>query len=118
MSKILFVYNADSGPLNALMDWAHKIASPETYQCSLCALTYNTLGMRQEWRAFIRGLDRQVEFLHRDELAARYGLREVALPAAFLVQDGEPGLWITVDEMEACDSLESLQALITRKLKG
>jgi len=46
MSKLIFVYNADSGLLNAMKDWAHKIVSPETYPCSLCALTYNNLGMR------------------------------------------------------------------------
>jgi len=54
MSKLIFVYNADSGLLNAMKDWAHKIVSPETYPCSLCALTYDNLGMRRPWREFIK----------------------------------------------------------------
>ena len=36
MDKIIFVYNADSGLVNGLIDWAHKIVSPETYSCT-CA---------------------------------------------------------------------------------
>ena len=35
---LVFVYNADSGVFNALADAAHKIFSPRTYACNLCAL--------------------------------------------------------------------------------
>ena len=41
MMKLIFVYNAGSGKLNALFDMAHKIVSPTTYECSLCALTHD-----------------------------------------------------------------------------
>jgi len=34
--RIIFVYNTDDGLFNALMDTAHKIFSPATYECSLC----------------------------------------------------------------------------------
>jgi hypothetical protein len=37
--SLVFVYNADSGVFNTLSDIAHKIFSPETYACNLCALT-------------------------------------------------------------------------------
>ena len=40
MSKfLLFVYNADSGFLNAIRDGIEKIADPEGYECRLCGLT-------------------------------------------------------------------------------
>jgi hypothetical protein len=38
--KLLFVYNADSGLAAALFDSAHKLLSPQTYACNLCALTH------------------------------------------------------------------------------
>ena len=50
---LVFVYNARSGLFNALSDAAHKIFSPGTYQCNLCALTHTALGMRGEWRKFL-----------------------------------------------------------------
>jgi hypothetical protein len=48
--KLIFVYNADSGILNAIKDLIHKNVSPETYPCSLCAVTYDNLGMKREWK--------------------------------------------------------------------
>ncbi|GAB4417248.1 MAG: hypothetical protein Kow002_03560 [Anaerolineales bacterium] len=116
MKTLLFVYNADSGLLNGLKDWAHKIVSPGTYPCSLCALTYDNLGMIRSWRKFVDGLGMQVEFLHRDELAETYGIQDVPLPAVFLQVGGEPELWLEAESMNACQTLEELQQLIQTKV--
>jgi len=116
MGKLIFVYNANSGLLSAMKNWAHKIVSPETYPCSLCALTYDNLGMRRPWREFIKGLGYEVEFLHRDELAEQYGIHDVPLPATFILQNNKPKLWIRSDAMDACNSLVELQTLVTQKL--
>lgn len=77
---LIFVYNADSGLFNALGDAVHKLMSPATYPCILCALTYSNVGMRREWRAFTASLEPKSELLHADELAARYGVSGAALP--------------------------------------
>jgi hypothetical protein len=116
MDKLIFVYNADSGIINAVKDWAHKIVSPETYACSLCALTYDNLGMRRPWREFIKELGYEIEFLHRDELAEQYGIKDVKLPATFILQNGKPHLWIKSNAMDSCQSLDDLQNLVTQKL--
>jgi hypothetical protein len=116
MSKLIFVYNANSGLLNAMKDWAHKIVSPETYPCSLCALTYDNLGMRRPWREFIRELGYEIEFLHRDELGEQYGIMDVTLPAVFILQNGSPKPWIKSDVLDTCESLDELQTLVTQKL--
>jgi hypothetical protein len=116
MDKLIFVYNADSGLANMLKDWAHKIISPETYACSLCALTYDNLGMRRPWREFIKGLGYEVEFLHRDEFAKEYGIADVPLPAAFILQNGKPILWINCETMDTLNSLDDLQTLVTQKI--
>lgn len=83
MPTLLFVYNADSGLFSTLADIAHKVFSPETYACNLCALTHAPLGMRKEWKTFLDGLGLPLEFLHRDEFQQHYGLKDVALPAIF-----------------------------------
>lgn len=116
MSKLIFVYNADSGLLNAMKDWAHKIVSPETYACGLCALTYDNLGMRRPWREYIKELGYEVEFLHRHELEKQYDIKDIMLPAAFTLQDGELNLWIKCDAMDACNSLDELQTLVQQNL--
>ncbi len=116
MSKLIFVYNAESGLVNMFKDWAHKIVSPETYACSLCALTFDNLGMRRPWREFVKELGYEVEFLHRDELEENYGITDVMLPAAFILEDGKPKLWIQCEVMDALNSLDELQTLVTQKL--
>jgi hypothetical protein len=113
---LVFVYNADSGLFNALSDAAHKIFSPRTYPCNLCALTHSAVGMRGEWRRFLDGLGRPLEFLHADELKARYRLAGVPLPAIFK-KDGE-GLkaLVEADSINACRTMDDLKRLILNKL--
>ncbi len=113
---LVFVYNANSGLLNALLDMGHKVVSPRTYPCSLCALTYGSLGMHREWRTFTEQLRRPVEFLHADELADSYGLRGVALPAVFEKEGTRLEPLLTKEALDRCESLEDLKELVTRSL--
>jgi len=113
---LVFVYNADGGLFNALTDLAHKILSPQTYACNLCALTYSHTGMRDEWKQFLEDLDRPVEFLHRDEIKKIPDLDLVELPAIFRRQDEHLSLWIGADAINACKTLDDLKRLITQKL--
>lgn len=80
---LLFVYNADSGLLHELADYVHKMVSPQTYQCNLCAVTYSTTGMKKEWKPFITSLGVPVEFLHRDEFLDTYSIK-AHFPAVFV----------------------------------
>ena len=41
--KLIFVYNADSGPVSGLFDIGHKLFSPDTYQCGPVSYTHLTL---------------------------------------------------------------------------
>jgi len=70
--KVLFVYNADSGSLNALWDAGHKLFSPSTYKCSLCALTYNTFTENTTWKTFRTESSFDIEFYHKDEFEAKF----------------------------------------------
>ena len=39
--ELIFIYNAQKGRLNSLIDYIHKTVSPGTYSCNLCAITHN-----------------------------------------------------------------------------
>lgn len=112
---LVFVYNADSGLVNTLLDIGHKIVSPQTYSCNLCALTHSTFSMRDEWKQFVAQLDCPMEFLHRDELAGRYGLRDVPLPTIFLKTEIGLRPWIGQEEINHCRSLAELKRLVESK---
>ena len=111
---LLFVYNADSGLFNTLADIGHKLFSPETYECRLCALTYGLLNERKQWRDFVDALPVRCTFVHRDEFLQRYPDDATALPAVFrLLADG-PAACLDAAALDACESLGQLQAMIRR----
>ncbi len=77
VDKLIFVYNANSGKLNAWLDSAHKIVSPSTYNCRLCDLTYGVFKENEEWARFrkselINNTVQQLQFLHIDEFEKQY----------------------------------------------
>lgn len=117
-TKMVFVYNADSGLLNALKDSAEKLVSPQKYGCNLCGLTFGIIGMKQEWANFITQLGLPIEFLHKDEFSDRYGSRDVAFPAAFAEKRGNLELLISSDEINQAKTLTELIQLVKLKIKG
>jgi len=112
---LVFVYNSDSGLFNTLTDIGHKIFSPETYQCNLCALTYSTFRIRQKWKQFLETLEQRTEFIHADELKVHYGISDVPLPAIFQKEAEGLTLWIEKYEINACSTVDDLKRLIRNK---
>ena len=110
--RLLFVYNADSGRLNTLLDIAHKAISPKTYQCSLCALTHDVFSERQTWKAFREASDHQLDFLHRDEFEAKHPPQE-SYPVILQVDDAnENSPLFTSAQLDAFKSLDELIAAL------
>ena len=114
--ELIFVYNANSSLFSTVTDFAHKILSPSTYQCQLCALTYGNFTMKQEWKSFIESLSLTTSFLHNDEFEKQYKMN-AALPAVFLSKANSINELITKQEIESCQSLADLKTLIENKLK-
>lgn len=115
--KLIFVYNADSGLFNTVTDIAHKIFSPSTYNCQLCAITHSVLSMREEWKSFIASIDCELEFLHRDEWVNQYPDLTYDLPAIFYRKNSVK-LLISAEEIRCCESIDDLKSLINNKLPG
>ena len=110
--SLVFVYNAESGLFNALADMAHKVFSPRTYQCNLCALTHSAIGMHKSWKRFLKTLDSPLEFLHADELKSRYRISDLPLPAIFKKEDERLELLIDADSINKCLTFEDLKQLL------
>lgn len=113
---LIFVYNAESGLFNTLNDMAHKVLSPRTYQCNLCALTHSTTGMHKSWKRFLKTLDRPLEFLHADELKTLYRISDLPLPAIFKKEDERLELLIDADSINTCLTIDDLKQLVKDNL--
>jgi hypothetical protein len=117
MQKLIFIYNAESGLFNSLTDFAHKIISPSTYNCQLCAITYGNFTVKKEWKAFIESLDIKTEFCYRDEFLKTFGTANDLDPPAVYINNGDRvELFISSTEINASDTLEDLQKLISERL--
>ncbi|MDH4285651.1 MAG: hypothetical protein OEV35_10075 [Gallionellaceae bacterium] len=104
--KLIFVYNAESGKLNALFDIAHKILKPETYQCSLCALTHDALSEKKVWSDFKARTKLELEFLHKDEFQKQYGQ---ARDYPVILENTEPiRVFIGPEELNRFENAEEL----------
>lgn len=77
ITKLIFVYNANAGKINSLLDSAHKLISPGTYDCKLCELTHGVFKEDVDWILFRESVkttnpNLQLEFLHKDEFEKQY----------------------------------------------
>ena len=72
VQELIFIYNADSGLKNAILDGAHKVLSPATYECSLCQLTHGAFQEKKTWRKFRERYKLPMKFFHKDEFIKQY----------------------------------------------
>ena len=113
MTKLLFVYNADSGYFNVAVDMAHKIFWPTTYPCSLCDLTYGIFKIRPEWEEFIQDTPVPFVFLHKDEFLKAYpDWAKTPLPCIFTDQNGQLEPFVSATELNQLTTISALKKLI------
>ena len=110
--RLIFVYNADGGIANGLMDSVHKTLSPATYPCSLCAITYGMVRMDPKWRRWLKELPIPTVFYHKDDNPHR----GVTLPVVLADREGQIDTLITADRLNTLSSVDALIAEIERAL--
>ena len=110
---LLFVYNADEGLAAALFDAGHKMLSPATYQCSLCAITYGAVAMKRAWRDWLKAQPFEARFHHRQDFARAWpAWRDLALPAVLAERDGQLSLLLSAEALDALPDIAALVAAI------
>jgi hypothetical protein len=116
-ARLILVYNAKGGIFNMAADAVHKLVSPQTYPCSLCALSYGPLAMHQAWRKALAALPVPVLFYHKDDFPAAFPGLQITLPAILLGQGAnQPLVLLRSDELDDLPSLDALIALLHARL--
>lgn len=105
--ELNFVYNVRSDIGSAIIDYAHKVVSPSTYACDLCALTHHNLGERKAWKRFRAETPYHLEFMYIDQFEERFG-RKAAYPVVFSHHEGELSIVISRDEFSKLKDVDSL----------
>ncbi len=120
IQSLIFVYNANSGAVNALLDTAHKIVSPDTYECSLCALTFGNFKENITWKAFRESANVEMLFLHKNEFLKQYRskwLPKYDFPIVLMKVDDQLEAFVTKKELNLVESTESLISLINNRFE-
>ncbi len=110
--KLIFIYNANSGKRNALMDSMHKVFSPSTYDCKLCDITFGVITENSTWKQFRQESELQMDFLHKDEFAKKYASKfgyKFKFPIVLI--EGKQGLEVLISK-EELDQLETANGLV------
>lgn len=100
--KYIFVYNANSGTLNLWKDILHKLISPSTYPCSLCAMTHDAFEAKAAWKEFLSKFKYPIEFLHNDEWKqSDYLDEQIKLPVVLFKKDNleKPKLLFSAEKL-------------------
>ncbi|WP_297791864.1 GTPase [uncultured Eudoraea sp.] len=119
--KLIFIYNANSGMKNSILDAAHKALSPNTYQCNLCDLTFDVFNEKKRWKQFREQEDWHMEFLHKDEYSKLYASKfgyKFKFPIVLLAVNEELQVFITTKELNELENTEALIDLIKKRSKA
>jgi hypothetical protein len=116
--RMVMVYNAEDGFFNALTDWAHKVFSPATYECTLCRYTVGLTGMLSPWKSFIELQSFPTTFLHRTEFRQLHPqFQSTPLPVILVEKFGKLEALVTAEEIKASGGLMSLINLMQTRLE-
>lgn len=115
--KLLFVYNANAGVANSLLDSAHKIFSPSTYNCNLCDITFGVFTENKAWKAFREQTDLELEFLHKDEFAQKFPseYKKTSLPVVLKQSNKKLEIFLPSEQLNYLQSAEELIDAIRKR---
>ena len=116
--KLIFVYNADSGLQNMIIDSAHKIFSPSTYECNLCDITFGAFTENKIWKKFRQKTSLKMEFLHKDEFKSQYASKfghEFNYPIVLITANENLEVFIKTGELNKLRNAEDLIELIQQR---
>ncbi|TMU50914.1 GTPase [Flagellimonas algicola] len=117
-TQLIFVYNANSGSRNAILDSMHKVFSPSTYQCNLCDITFGLVSENKEWKKFREESVLQMDFLHKDEFVQHmdnHFAKKYSLPIVLVKENEALQVLVETEELNQLGSAKELIDLIQKR---
>jgi hypothetical protein len=116
--KLIFVYNANSGAVSAILGGLHKIVSPSTYDCNLCTITFGNFSEDKIWKEFREESEDEMEFYYKDEFLKQFRskwLPKYDFPVLLSKEKGELELFIDSKELNALEDASQLIEAIKKR---
>ncbi len=116
--KLIFVYNAHSNPIEKLIDGVHKIVSPDTYDCTLCAVTFGAFTEDSLWKSYRETSGFEMQFYYKNEFQKQFRskwLPKYDFPVVLIEFEQSLEIFISADELKEVKDSEELIELITAR---
>jgi hypothetical protein len=117
VKELIFIYNANSDLFSKASDFAHKLLSPHTYNCSLCAITHGNFSVHQEWADFVASFNIPVQFLYKNDFESLYPKEEAIYPMVYLRVSNKLNKLVTATEIGQQKGVGELINLIEKKVE-
>jgi len=115
--ELIIIYNVKSGFVNEMIDFAHKIVSPKTYECNLCAISYNTFTKKKRWSDYINSLPIKSVFTYKDKVSSlNKELSNLEFPTIIFRNGVELNEIISRKEINSINNINQLISLLNERL--
>lgn len=113
VKELIFVYNANSGKINAGIDFLHKAISPSTYECNLCNITYGIFTERSKWKKYRQEKGVEMKFYYKDQFEQEFK-KKIDYPV--VVESPGLEIFLSSDQINQLEDLDQLIETIDQKL--
>lgn len=113
---LLFVYNNDSGMLQNFKQYSLCSSPVAGGGCNLTALTHSPVGMKKDWKRFVRELSIPAQFLDKNEFKTEFRSADTTFPCVLVKEGSRISVLVTTEEINRCRELEDLMGVIRVRL--
>ena len=79
-------------------------------------MTNSPVGMKKEWKRFLKDCAIPARTLDRDEFLSEFGSRPVTFPVVLLKRGTELSIFISTEELNRCHDLSDLILLVEERI--
>ncbi len=116
---LLIVDNTDSGVLPSLKDFsAGTSTASRAVTRTLSTLTHSPVGMKKEWKRFLKDLEIPSRTLEKSEFTSEFGSGhpQMTFPVVLIQTGTELAVLLSTDELNQCTNLNDLIVFIRHRL--
>lgn len=114
---LVFVSNLDSRVLQSLHDYSSgKAVVSEADLCALSRIIHSPLGIKKEWKRFLKECTIPSRSLSRDEFISEFGHLAITFPVVLLKKGTDLSVFISTEEINRFRDLHDFIRLVEERV--
>ncbi len=108
--EIQFIYKAKNGLANSIFDLAHKIVSPDTYECNLCKITHGAFTETKKFKELKQKYN--ITLWHIDDYETKYP-KESKYPLIIIRDEKQKEIGrVAAEEINSLTDVDELEIIL------